>query len=695
MIGGNANGMDCLQFMLAPTKLDGSDARPDLAPHVISNSWRARVDYTEIIHTLYLAGIMFIKAGENEGTDCGTIHPPGHLAEVTAVGAFQQGDTITSFSSRGPMLLDGQTIIKPNLAAPGMDCPTTTNGGRYGTSVGTSAACPHVAGAVALILSARPDLVGRVDTLQMILQQTAEPKYDHQCPPDGPGGVPNNVWGYGILNARDAVLLAQGLGMGDIQGLVSDNGSGQPITAAKITFEDTAGRQLLGTDVISGSYGHTLPADSYTVSVTTYGYYPGVVGGVPVFSGGLTVQDISLMARPVHLVSGTIVAPGSGNPLAATVTVLHTPIPPVQSDPITGYYSIAVAEGLHTLRVEALQHLSEERHVVVDLDQTQDFNLDPVPYVPHEDNPVLEPGAPDAWDGRIVAGPSVVYADGVFYLFYVADNPPSSIGAIGYATSTDGVNFTKYAGNPVLAGDGSGFDADWTGYPAVLEEDGNWTLYYAGWASGGEIRIGRATAPAPSGPWTRRYNPVLSPGGYWQWDGERIYPDSVVATGAGYMMFYTGDSIPGVSTRIGLATSPDGTLWTKYDDPATPSSPFAESDPVLRPGSPDTWDYRMISHSVVRRTPGGWEMFYSGWDPLLITLAIGRATSPDGIHWTKDTHNPILQPKDDPLATTYVESPTVVQVGPIDWMYYDYGDGDIGVATRESFNPVSRPRSFR
>jgi hypothetical protein len=42
--------------------------------------------------------------------------------------------------------------------------------------------------------------------------------------------------------------------------------------------------------------------------------------------------------------------------------------------------------------------------------------------------------------------------------------------------------------------------------------------------------------------------------------------------------------------KIGYATSTDGIMWTKYDNPATTNPPYAESDPVLVPGSPGTYD---------------------------------------------------------------------------------------------------------
>ena len=60
----------------------------------------------------------------------------------------------------------------------------------------------------------------------------------------------------------------------------------------------------------------------------------------------------------------------------------------------------------------------------------------------------------------------------------------------------------------------------------------------------------------------------------------------------------------------GMATSADGTSWTKYDDPGTTEAPFAESDPVLQP-SPPGWDAEDVKYSVMNTDPG-WEMLYKG-----------------------------------------------------------------------------------
>lgn len=56
----------------------------------------------------------------------------------------------------------------------------------------------------------------------------------------------------------------------------------------------------------------------------------------------------------------------------------------------------------------------------------------------------------NGWEYQIVVS-SVIKMDGVYYLYYTGRNLPSY--QIGVATSTDGINWTKYAGNPILVKD--------------------------------------------------------------------------------------------------------------------------------------------------------------------------------------------------------------------------------------------------
>lgn len=69
---------------------------------------------------------------------------------------------------------------------------------------------PHVVGQVALMWSAAPGLSGKVrDTVELI-RATAQAKSTTQVCGNVPGtAVPNNVFGYGIINAFESVKAAK------------------------------------------------------------------------------------------------------------------------------------------------------------------------------------------------------------------------------------------------------------------------------------------------------------------------------------------------------------------------------------------------------------------------------------------------------------------------------------------------------
>ena len=138
---------------LAPTDLTGQNPRPDLRPHVVNNSWGGGPGdpfYQATVQAWVAAGIFPAFANGNAGPSCGSAGSPGDYPESYAVGAYDIGNFIAFFSSRGPSGLDGG--IKPNISAPGVDVRSSVPGNGYAIFSGTSMATPHVAGSVALHL---------------------------------------------------------------------------------------------------------------------------------------------------------------------------------------------------------------------------------------------------------------------------------------------------------------------------------------------------------------------------------------------------------------------------------------------------------------------------------------------------------------------------------------------------------------
>src|SRR5205814_1618942 len=107
--------------------------------------------------------------------------------------------------SRGPVTVDNSFRLKPDLTAPGTNTrsslPDTISS--YGTLSGTSMATPHVAGAVALLWSAQPELRNDVAMTETILNESAVHILSGTC--DSGVVSPNNTYGYGRLDVKAAV----------------------------------------------------------------------------------------------------------------------------------------------------------------------------------------------------------------------------------------------------------------------------------------------------------------------------------------------------------------------------------------------------------------------------------------------------------------------------------------------------------
>jgi subtilisin family serine protease len=246
-LGNPASYTDCMEFFLAPYPLSGdpfADGDTSQAPHLVNNSWgcpdiEGCDDFVlePAIAALRAAGIMMVVSAGNEGPSCQTVdEPPARYDEAFSVGATNDMGSITGFSSRGPVSgVNGHSpLLKPDISAPGDNIRSSLPGGGYGTASGTSMAGPHVAGLVALIWSANPALIGQIETTEDIIRQSATPiEVNAACPlelqstdnasmldeldslPTGDAcacgdvtGSPNNVYGWGQIDALRAVQLA-------------------------------------------------------------------------------------------------------------------------------------------------------------------------------------------------------------------------------------------------------------------------------------------------------------------------------------------------------------------------------------------------------------------------------------------------------------------------------------------------------
>lgn len=267
----------CFEFFLAPYPPNGdpfTDGRPELAPHIINNSWGCppsegcnKDSLRQVVETVRAAGLMVVASAGNNGVGCSGVVDPIAIYDATfSVGAHDSGGNLGSFSSKGPVTADGSGRLKPDLTAPGVGVLSTYRFSGTTSLSGTSMASPHVAGGIALIWSATEWLVGDVDMTEQVLLKSATPVTSTVCGDSEEAVSPNNAFGYGRMDIAAAVKMA--LQPWEVTVAVTDS-VGAPLDGANVTWIDartgythTATTNISGTATISPTL-----AGQYTLQV--------------------------------------------------------------------------------------------------------------------------------------------------------------------------------------------------------------------------------------------------------------------------------------------------------------------------------------------------------------------------------------------------------------------------------------------
>jgi predicted GH43/DUF377 family glycosyl hydrolase len=187
--------------------------------------------------------------------------------------------------------------------------------------------------------------------------------------------------------------------------------------------------------------------------------------------------------------------------------------------------------------------------------------------------------------------PSVLFDSGSYDLYFTALDSGGAT-SIGYATATtvgsgsnspDNTSWSSPA-TQVLTPSGSGFDGSGVSHPSVIKDGATYVMYYTGTDSGGTTSIGRATSATAGGSFTAGGSAILSPGATGSFDANGVKDPAVVKVAASdYRMLYTGIDADGIE-RVGLATSTDGSTWTKQGVALDPSlTPFAADESGVEP----------------------------------------------------------------------------------------------------------------
>jgi beta-1,2-mannobiose phosphorylase / 1,2-beta-oligomannan phosphorylase len=166
--------------------------------------------------------------------------------------------------------------------------------------------------------------------------------------------------------------------------------------------------------------------------------------------------------------------------------------------------------------------------------------------------PVLSPEKP--WEKQCVMCPHVLWDEAAkaFKMWYSAGerNEPN---AIGYATSPDGLHWTKHPGNPIFQPDRA---HDWEKHKVtacqVIKHGGWYVMFYIGFRDEQHAQIGLARSKDGISGWQRHpANPVVRPG-LDRWDHDACYKPYAILDDHKWLLWYNGRH--GALEQIGLVT---------------------------------------------------------------------------------------------------------------------------------------------
>jgi hypothetical protein len=238
-----------------------------------------------------------------------------------------------------------------------------------------------------------------------------------------------------------------------------------------------------------------------------------------------------------------------------------------------------------------------------------------VEFTAYKNNPVFAGTGTDSWDKNIRERGYIIREDNGYHLWYTGYTDTSDIKHLGYATSTDGLTWTRYKDNPVYS-DG------WVEDMCVVKSAGMYYMFAEGkgdtahmltstdrihWTEQGNLDIRRKNGtPISKGPFGT---------------------PCVVKENNMWYLFYERDDL-----GIWLAISTDCKVWTNVQD-----------EPVLKMG-PETYDQYAVAMNQVIKYDGLYYGYYHAsafkdWHEWSTNVAVSK----DLVHWKKYAQNPIVR----------------------------------------------------
>lgn len=243
------------------------------------------------------------------------------------------------------------------------------------------------------------------------------------------------------------------------------------------------------------------------------------------------------------------------------------------------------------------------------------FPSELVDFKPIAENPIFTGTGEDTWDQNIRERGYILKEEGIYHMWYTGFRTERETLSLGYATSTDGLNWKRFAGNPV-------FSESWTEDMMVLKVDDTYYMFAEGkgdvahwltstdkinWTDQGALDIRQKDgSPLSEGPYG---TPTV-------W-----YENDI------WYLFYERNDM-----GIWLATSSDLGVWTNVQD-----------DPVIAMG-PETYDKYGVAVNQIFKYKGWYYAYYHAtafedWHEWNTNVAASK----DLVSWKKYERNPIMQ----------------------------------------------------
>ena len=244
------------------------------------------------------------------------------------------------------------------------------------------------------------------------------------------------------------------------------------------------------------------------------------------------------------------------------------------------------------------------------------FPLELVRFKAFAKNPVFTAQGKGHWDAEIRERGWILREGDTYHMWFTGyDGSATGLRMLGYATSGDGLSWTRHANNPL--------DRDhWIEDMMVVKRGGTYYMFAEGFKDRAHLFTSQDRIH-----WTRAGElDVRTASGQRIEKGPYGTPTAWLENDTWYLFYERRD------LGIWLATSTDLRVWTNVQD-----------HPVLTPG-PNDYDEHLVALNQIVKYKGRYFAYYHGssrnHNPGLWTTNV--ATSDDLIHWTKYSHNPLL-----------------------------------------------------